>query len=123
MTEDKKGPLERLAPSEANANTRDIVPVPEGGVKWWDFTHAPCFRETLLWSLSAATLGGGYEAVRGRGFIKTGNIFVRNFSVVAIFCWGICRYEVMQRHEQVEKGLRERGAGVTPRNEQKEEKK
>jgi hypothetical protein len=52
-----------------NALTRDVVPAPAAkDVEWWDFTHAPCFKQTLQWSLGGGTLMGALEAVRGRKF-------------------------------------------------------
>lgn len=70
ITQQMSDPFSRLpngGVDNENALTRDVVPAPAAkDVEWWDFTHAPCFKQTLQWSLGGGTLMGALEAVRGR---------------------------------------------------------
>eukprot|EP00285_Hemiselmis_virescens_P001855 CAMPEP_0173414596 /NCGR_PEP_ID=MMETSP1356-20130122/84412_1 /TAXON_ID=77927 ORGANISM="Hemiselmis virescens, Strain PCC157" /NCGR_SAMPLE_ID=MMETSP1356 /ASSEMBLY_ACC=CAM_ASM_000847 /LENGTH=131 /DNA_ID=CAMNT_0014376787 /DNA_START=48 /DNA_END=443 /DNA_ORIENTATION=- len=83
-------------------SSREVIPLEKGEEPpWWDFRRAPCFRETLMWSVGGATVLGGMEAIRGRPGVKVGNMFVGTFSFLAITCWGICRYDTRMRHKSV----------------------
>mmetsp|Transcript_32700 Transcript_32700/g.77044 ORF Transcript_32700/g.77044 Transcript_32700/m.77044 type:complete len:139 (-) Transcript_32700:97-513(-) len=107
-----KNPLERIPDTQNKVeqvpteNTREIIPA-DPDANNWNFRHAPCFRETMMYSIATASVFGLTEASRKSGAIKVGNTFMATFSVVALGTWGLCRYQKRQRHKAVVEGMRE----------------
>ncbi|EKX46793.1 hypothetical protein GUITHDRAFT_138132 [Guillardia theta CCMP2712] len=54
---------------------------------WWNFRHAPCFRETMMYSVSIATFFGLMDARKRKSAIDIGNKTVAVFVVTALGTW------------------------------------
>uniref|UniRef100_A0A7S0YK55 Cytochrome c oxidase assembly protein COX20, mitochondrial n=1 Tax=Hemiselmis tepida TaxID=464990 RepID=A0A7S0YK55_9CRYP len=106
-------PLTRK-PAEDNdtayGSSREVIPLPDDAAAWWNLRSAPCFRETMMWSIGGSSLMGSLQIIRRRPAMQIGNVFVGTFTFLSLACWGVCRYETSMRHKAVSEAIVEQNS-------------
>lgn len=105
------------------ANVREVVhPDPEQAL--WGFRHAPCFRESALYSIVIASVFSGVELYRKRPPYTIKNrllqmtvpaaeaVFVGTFVSTSLGTWLLCRYQLRDRRDKMHDALRFRSVNA-----------
>eukprot|EP00179_Madagascaria_erythrocladioides_P012266 CAMPEP_0198369260 /NCGR_PEP_ID=MMETSP1450-20131203/156119_1 /TAXON_ID=753684 ORGANISM="Madagascaria erythrocladiodes, Strain CCMP3234" /NCGR_SAMPLE_ID=MMETSP1450 /ASSEMBLY_ACC=CAM_ASM_001115 /LENGTH=197 /DNA_ID=CAMNT_0044076779 /DNA_START=201 /DNA_END=795 /DNA_ORIENTATION=- len=78
----------------------------------YDFTHVPCFREAMLYSIGGGSAMGGLRFYRTRNGMKAADTAVKSFVLFAAISWFVCRREYRQKRESVYQGVHQQNERI-----------